>query len=112
MNKDKMMNVPDKKKNKDVFETKPKESPKAKPAKKKGAEKDEETLYEAVDGKIKEGGLHRSLKVDKDYTFKKPQLLKLLKMEVGESFKFEGKSIKMTERLKKQLQLAVNMMKH
>jgi len=110
MNKDKKMTVPDKKKNKDIFETKPKESPKAKPVKKKGAE-EEETLYEAVDGKIKEGGLHRSLKVDKDYTFKRSQLLRLLKMEVGESFKFEGKSIKMTERLKKQLQLGVNMMK-
>ena len=106
-----MMNVPDKKKNKDIFESKPKESPKAKPAKKKGAE-EEETLYEAVDGKIKEGGLHRSLKVDKDYTFKRPQLLKLLKMEVGESFKFEGKSIKMTEKLRKQLQLGVNMLRN
>jgi len=111
MNKDKMMKMPDKKKGKDIFEKKPKESPKAKPAKKKGAE-EEETLYEAVDGKIKEGGLHRSLKVDKDYTFKRPQLLRLLKMEVGDSFKFEGNQIKMTEKIRKQLQLAVNMMRH
>ena len=110
MNKDKLMNMPDKKKNKDIFETKPKESPKARPAKKKGAE--EESLHEAIEGKINKGGLHRSLKVDKDYTFKRPQLLKLLKMEVGETFKFEGKQIRMTERLRKQLQLGSNLMRH
>ena len=112
MNKDRMLNDAEKKKKmKDVFEKKPKESPKAKAMPKKGA-KDEETLYEAVEGKIKEGGLHRSLKVDKDYTFKRPQILRLLKHEVGDTFKFEGNQIRMTERIKKQLQLAANMMKH
>ena len=102
--------VEDKKPKKDVFEKKPKESKKAKPAPKKG-DKDDERLYEATDGKIKEGGLRRALKVDKDYKFKKGVLQKLLKHEEGKKFDFEGHTITMTEKLRKQIQLAINMLK-
>ena len=97
-------------KKKDVFEKKPKESKKAKAEPKKHS-KDEEPLFEEVEGKIKEGGLRKALKVDKDYKFKKPVLNKLLKHEEGHTFEFEGNSFKMTEKLRKQIQLALNMMK-
>ena len=96
-------------KEKDIFEKQPKKGgPKARP--KKGEEK-EEGLFEATDGKIKEGGLHRFLRVDKDFKFRRGSLVRLLKVDVGEKFSFEGNEIKMTERGKKQIQLAVNMMK-
>ena len=100
----------DKKPKKDIFEKKPKESKRAKPVPKKN-DKDDERLYEATDGKIKEGGLRRALKVDKDYKFKKGVLQKLLKHEEGKKFDFEGHSFTMTEKLRKQIQLAVNMLK-
>ena len=97
-------------KNKNVFEKKPKENKKSKPTPKKQDE-DDEGLFEATDGKIKEGGLRKSLKVDKDYKFKKGILNRLLKHEEGASFTFDGNTFKMTSKLRKQIQLAVNMMK-
>jgi hypothetical protein len=78
---------------------------------KKRKDDGEKQLFEAVAGKIKEGGLHRSLKVPKTYTFKLGELERLNKKSVGTTFKFKGKDIKMTELVKKRLQLAVNMMK-
>jgi len=96
-----------KQKNKEVFEKKPKAT-KVNPKPKSG-EKDEEQLYDNL--KIKEGGLRSSLKVDKDYKFSKSSLTPLLKKEVGSTFKFEDKNIKMTDKLKKQIRLALNMMK-
>jgi len=101
-----MIKAPAQKK-KEVFEKKPKVT-KVKPKPKQG-EKDEEELYDNL--KIKEGGLRASLKVDKDYKFTKSKLTPLLKKEVGSTFKFEGRNIKMTEKIKKQIRLAINMMK-
>jgi hypothetical protein len=72
---------------------------------------DEKQLFEEVAGKIKEGGLHRSLKVPKTYTFKLAELERLNKKSEGTTFRFKGKDIKMTKLVKKRLQLAVNMMK-
>jgi hypothetical protein len=60
---------------------------------------------------FKKGGLHRSLKVPDDYTFKRGELNKLKKVEVGDDFKFKGKTIKMTGRVKKQITLGLNLMK-
>ncbi len=94
-------------KKKEVFEKKPKAT-KVKPKPKQG-EKDEEELYDNL--KIKEGGLRASLKVDKDYKFTKSKLTPLVKKEVGSTFKFEGRNIKMTEKIKKQIRLAINMLK-
>ena len=101
-----MIKAPSEKK-KEVFEKKPKNT-KVKPKPKQG-EKDEEQLYDNL--KIKEGGLRASLKVDKDYKFTKSKLTPLVKKEVGSTFKFEGRNIKMTEKIKKQIRLAINMMK-
>jgi hypothetical protein len=95
------------KKSKDVFEKKPKVPKKAKAMPKKG----EDGLFEETKGTIKEGGLRKALKVGADYKFTRPKLMKLLKVEEGKSFEFEGKTHKMTEKLRKQIQLAVNMMK-
>tara|TARA_R110000787_G_scaffold277766_2_gene387273 strand:+ start:176 stop:490 length:315 start_codon:yes stop_codon:yes gene_type:complete len=93
----------------EVFEKKPKASTKAKPEPKKVDKA--EGVFEATDDNIKEGGLRKSLKIDKDYKFTRPALNKLRKNEVGSTFEFEGKKHKMTERLAKQVQLALNMMK-
>lgn len=94
-------------KEKDVFEKKPKSvKVNAKPRK---GEEGEERLFD--DLKIKEGGLRAAMKVGKDYKFTKSKLSPLLKHEIGKSFEFEGKKIKMTEKLRKQIQLAINMMK-
>lgn len=60
---------------------------------------------------FKKGGLHKSLKVSPDYTFKKSELRKLNKLPVGEKFDFKGNDIKMTSRIKKQLTLGLNLMK-
>ena len=93
----------------EVFEKKPKATPKTKPEVKKSDKA--EGVFEATDGDIKEGGLRKTLKVDKDYKFTRATLNKLRKNEVGSSFDFEGKKHKMTDRLAKQVQLALNMMK-
>ncbi len=100
----------EKPKKKEVFETKPKEPKKAKAIPKKG-EKDEEGVFDETKGKIKEGGLRKALKVDKDYKFTRPKLTKLLKLDDGAKFDFEDNQFKMTDSLKKKIQLAVNMMK-
>jgi len=101
-----MIKAPAEKK-KEVFEKKPK-NVKVSPKPKTGSS-DEEQLYDNL--KIKEGGLRSSLKVDKDYKFSKSKLAPLVKKEVGTTFKFEGRNIKMTEKIKKQVRLAINMMK-
>ncbi len=101
-----MIKAPTEKK-KEVFEKKPKATKVT--VKPKQGEKDEEQLYDNL--KIKEGGLRTSLKVDKDYKFSKSKLSPLVKKEVGTTFKFEGRNIKMTDKIKKQIRLAINMMK-
>jgi len=60
--------------------------------------------------KIKEGALHRQLKVGADYTFKKSEMNKLDKIEVGSEFDFHGKHFKMTPLMKKRVSLAHTMM--
>ena len=60
--------------------------------------------------KFRRGGLHRSLKVPDDYSFKTAELRKLEKIETGKDFKFKGKDIKMTPLVKKQLTLGLNLM--
>ena len=60
---------------------------------------------------IKVGALHRSLKVPAKYTFKRSELQKLNKNEVGSEFMFKGKKIKMTSLVKKRITLGINLMK-
>lgn len=102
-----MMAEKPKQKEKDVFEKKPKATKTS--AKPKKGEEGEERLFDDLE--IKEGGLRSSLKVPKDYKFTKSKLRPLLKHEEGKAFEFEGKKIKMSEKLRKQIQLALNMMK-
>lgn len=60
---------------------------------------------------IKKGALKRSLGVPDSYTFKKSELEKLKKIEVGKEFEFKGKKKKMTELLKKRVTLGLTLMK-
>lgn len=80
----------------------------------KAMKKDKPKMAEAKLGgetiKFRRGGLHRSLKVPDDYTFKTAELRKLQKIETGKDFKFQGKDIKMTPLVKKQLTLGINLM--
>ena len=67
-----------------------------------------------LDGKkvsFKDGGLRKALKVGAEHTFNKKELRKANKTEVGESFDFNGEQHKMTSKLKKQITLALNLMK-
>ncbi len=82
----------------------------AKPKRK--AAKTKDGLFEETEGKIKEDGLRKSLKLkedDKPLTMR--EVNKMLKEEVGKTFKFRGKDIKMSKIMMKRLNLAKNMMK-
>ena len=59
---------------------------------------------------FKKGGLHRSLKVKDDYTFKTSQLTPLKKIKTGATFTFAGKKIKMTSKIKSQITLGLTLM--
>ena len=96
-----------KQKESDVFDKKPKSSKTS--ARPRKGEEGEERLHDNLE--IKKGGLRNSLKVDKDYKFTKSKLRPLLKHEEGKPFEFEGKKIKMTEKIRKQIQLALNLLK-
>ena len=61
---------------------------------------------------VKDGGLRRALKVGDTHKFTVSQLQPLLKIENGKKFMFMGKEFVMDEKLRKQIQLAVNMMKN
>lgn len=95
---------------KETFQKAPKKSKSSDP-KRKTKEEEKEGVFSETEGKIKQGGLRSSLKVDKDYKFTKSKLQPLLKHDVGDKFKFENKSITMTDKIKKQIRLAINMMK-
>ena len=59
---------------------------------------------------IRKGGLHQSLRVPDSYKFSTKVLNSLKQVAVGDKFKFKNKTIKMTERIKKQIVLAINLM--
>ena len=61
--------------------------------------------------KFKKGGLRKSLKAPEDHKFRKGNLKKLLKIPVGDSFDFLTRKHKMTAKIKKQINLALNLMK-
>tara|TARA_R110002012_G_scaffold307854_2_gene513624 strand:+ start:154 stop:471 length:318 start_codon:yes stop_codon:yes gene_type:complete len=95
---------------KETFQSKPKSSKNSKPVRKTKQE-ESEGVFGETEGKIKEGGLRTALRVDKDYKFSKSALAPLLKHDVGDKFKFQNKNFTMTDRLKKQIRLAMNMLK-
>lgn len=94
----------------ETFKSKPKTSKSSKPVRKTKQE-ESEGVFDAVKNKIKDGGLRKALKVDKDYKFSKSDLAPLLKHDIGIKFKFQNKNFTMTERMKKMIRLALNMMK-
>tara|TARA_R100000655_G_scaffold92313_1_gene133381 strand:+ start:896 stop:1324 length:429 start_codon:yes stop_codon:yes gene_type:complete len=73
--------------------------------------KKEAGLYEET-AKIKQGGLRSSLKVPTTYKFTVRALTPLLKVDIGKKFSFLEKEFTMTERMKKQIQLAITMLKN
>ena len=70
-----------------------------------------EDLFDAIDGKIKKGGLKRQLRVKPDYKFTKQAVNRLARIEVGKRFNFEGNDFRMTSLMRKRVLLAKNMMK-
>ena len=66
-----------------------------------------------IDGKkirFQKGGLHRSLKVPMSHKFTKSQLNPLKRIPTGDNFRFSGKSIKMTPKIKKQITFGLTLM--
>ena len=61
--------------------------------------------------KIKKGALKRQLGVPQSYTFKRSELNKMKKVEVGDTFEFNGKTRKMTGLLKRRVSLALVLMR-
>ncbi len=61
--------------------------------------------------KFKKGGLHKSLNVPMSYTFTIRTMQALKKKKKGETFSFQGKKIKMTDKILKHLTLGINLMK-
>lgn len=61
--------------------------------------------------KIKKGALKRQLGLPQSYTFKKSELNKMKKVEVGDTFDFNGKTRKMTGLLKRRITLALVLMR-
>jgi hypothetical protein len=61
--------------------------------------------------KIKKGALKRQLGLPQSYTFKKSELNKMKKVEVGNTFDFNGKTRKMTGLLKRRITLALVLMR-
>ena len=70
-----------------------------------------EQLYDELDGRMKEGGLHRQLRLKKGDKFTKTDIAKLARVAEGKSFLFKGNQFKMTKLLKKRILLAKTMMK-
>lgn len=60
---------------------------------------------------IKPGALKKQLGVPESFKFDKKELNRLKKVEVGDSFEFQGKKKKMTGLLKKRITLALTLMK-
>ena len=73
--------------------------------------KKEEVEVGGKDIMIKKGALHVSLKVPQSYKFKRTELQRLNKTDVGKTFSFKGNKIKMTELVKRRITLAITLMK-
>ncbi len=61
--------------------------------------------------KFEKGGLKKSLGVSDDYTFTTRELERIKGHEIGKKFQFKGKRFEMDDKLKKQVVLALNLMK-
>lgn len=79
-------------------------------SKSKASRKKEEITIDGKKIRFQKGGLHRSLKVPMSHKFTKSQLNPLKKIPTGDSFRFSGKSIKMTPKIKKQITFGLTLM--
>ena len=70
-----------------------------------------ELLFNELDGKIKQGGLRRQLRLKKNDRLTKADVAKMARVAEGKSFEFNGNQFKMTKLMKKRVLLAKNMMK-
>ena len=61
---------------------------------------------------FRKGGLHRALNVPMSYKFTVRRLQGLKKVKTGEMFTFNKRKIKMTSKIKKQITLGINLMRH
>jgi len=61
-------------------------------------------------GIVREGGLRIALKVPESHKLTLAQLRPLLRVKDGGRFPFMGKELTMTDKLRKQIQLGINMM--
>lgn len=81
-------------------------------AHRKAMAEDKKGVFNETEGKIKHGALRKALKVKGDEKLKRPELSRILKnTKAGEMFKYNNNSFKMTDLMRKRIQLAVNMMK-
>lgn len=74
-------------------------------------DKKDEGVFSATEGKIKHGALRKALKVKGDEKLKRAELSRALKTKTGDMFEYNKNKFKMTEMMRKRIQLAVNMMK-
>lgn len=73
--------------------------------------KKDKGVFDATEGKIKHGALRKALKVKGDEKLKRAELSRALKTKTGDMFEYNKNKFKMTEMMRKRIQLAVNMMK-
>lgn len=69
-----------------------------------------EVVLEGEKIPIKKGGLRQQLKLKKGDEFKLPELKKLQKVEVGDSFTFRGNQFKKTKLMAQRINLAITLM--
>lgn len=72
--------------------------------------KKDEVVLDGEKIRIKKGGLRQQLKLKKDDEFKLPELRKLQKIEVGDSFTFRGNQFKKTKLMAQRINLAITLM--
>lgn len=65
---------------------------------------------EGINIKFRKGGLHKSMGVPENYRFKMSQIEKWAKLPVGKTIMCNGKKVKITEKIRKQLDLAKTLM--
>ena len=78
---------------------------------KKGQKRTSKGVFQETQGIVKEGGLRIALKVPERQKLTLAQLRPLLRVKDGGRFQFMGKEFTMTDKLRKQIQLGINMMK-
>jgi len=84
-----------------------------KPRKTNVKTRESQGLFEEVDkgNGIKQGAFRKFLGLKGDEAVTPQELRKIIRVDPGDTFKFRSRTLKQTERSKKQAQLALNMQK-